>query len=55
MKTVGMPQCAPVLTRDRPYQSDSLPKYVVVSGSFLDCVELDDLRIKIIDLSAGSL
>jgi len=55
MNAVGLPQCVPVFTLNQPYQSDSLPKYLVVPGSLADCVELNDLRIKIIDLGAGSL
>jgi len=55
MNIFGLPTCVPVFTRDRPYQTDSLPKYLVLSESPIDYVELDDLRIKIIDLGGGLL
>jgi len=55
MNTFGLPKCVPVFTRDQPYQTDSLPKYLVLSESLIDYVEQDDLHIKIIDLGGGSL
>ena len=55
MMTLGLPQCVPVFTRDNLHQTDSLPKYLVLSGSLLECVEQEDLRIKIIDLGEGLL
>ena len=50
MKTLGLPECVPVLTRDYARLTDSLPKYLVHSGDLEGCVELGDLRIKLIDL-----
>ena len=55
MNTLGLPRCVPVFTRDLPYQTDSLPKYLVLSKSQVDCVKQDDLRTKIIDFGGGSL
>ena len=55
MMTLGLPQCVPVFTRDNLHKTDSLPKYLVLSGSLLECVEQEDMRIKIIDLGEGSL
>jgi len=55
MNILGLPACVPVFTRDRPYLTDSLPKYLVLSESPIDHVELGDLRIKIIDLGGGLL
>ena len=52
MDTFGLPIYVPVLTRDRPYQTDSLPKYLVLSESPIGCVKQDHLRIKTIDLGA---
>ena len=52
---IGLPNCVPVLTRDRVYQADSLPKYLVLPGSLERFVKQDDLRIKIIDLGGGLL
>jgi hypothetical protein len=53
--TLGVPQCVPVFTRDQLHQTDSLPKYLVLPGSLVECVKQDDLRVKIIDLGEGSL
>jgi len=55
MMTLGLPQCVPVFTRDNLHQTDSLPKYLVLSGSLLECVEQEGLHIKIIDLGEGLL
>ena len=55
MMTLGLPQCVPVITLDKLHQTDSLPKYLVLSGSLLECVKQEDMRIKIIDLGEGSL
>ena len=55
MNFFGLPKCVPVFIRDQPYQSDSLPKYLVLSGTLINRVEQDNLRIKIIDLGRGSL
>ena len=54
MMTLGVPQCVPVFPRDQQHHSDSLPKYLVIPGSLEDCVEQDDMRVKIIDLGGGS-
>ena len=53
--TLGVPDFVPVLTRDPLHQTDSLPKYLVLPGSLVECVKQDDLRIKLIDLGEGSL
>ena len=53
--TLGEPRCVPVLARDQLHQTDSLPKYLVSSGSPEDCVKQGDLRVKLIDLGGGSL
>ena len=53
--TLGLPQCVPVFTRDNLHQTDSLPKYLVLSGSLLECVEQEDLCTKITDLGEGLL
>jgi len=55
MMTLGLPQCVPVVTRDQLRHTDSLPKYLVLPGSLVECVKQDDIRIKIIDLGEGSL
>ena len=55
MVTLGLLRCVPVFTRDRVHQSDSLPTYLVIPGSLVECVGQDDTRIKIIDLGEGSL
>lgn len=54
MMTLGLPGCVPVITRDDLHQTDSLPKYLVISGSLLEYVKREDMRIKIIDLGEGS-
>ena len=54
MNILGLPNTAPVFTRDLPYQSDSLQKYLVLSEGLVECVAQDDLHIKIIDLGEGS-
>ena len=55
MTTLGVPQCVPVFTRDQRRHTESLPKYLVVPGCLADCVEQDNMRLKIIDLGEGSL
>ena len=56
MNIVGLPKCVPALARDQSYQTDSLPKCLVISrDDLVEYVRLDDLRIKIIDLGGGSL
>ena len=54
MDTIGLPNSAPVFTRDQSYQSDSLPKYLVFSESLVGLVDQDDLRVKMIDFGGGS-
>jgi len=54
MSIMGLPNSLPVFTQDLPYQSDSLPKYLVLAEGLVECVARDDLRIKIIDLGGGS-
>ena len=53
--TLGVQEFVPVLTRDPLHQTDSLPKYLVLPGSLIECVKQDDFRIKLIDLGEGSL
>jgi hypothetical protein len=55
MMTLGVPQCVPVFARDQRHHTDSLPKYLVIPGDLTDCVEQDDMHLKIIDLGEGSL
>lgn len=55
MMALGVPQCVPVITRDHKHQMDSHPKYLVIPGSLVEYVKLDDMRVKIIDLGEGSL
>ena len=55
MTALGVPQCVPVVTRDQLRQTDSHPKYLVIPGDLVKCVNQDDLRVKIIDLGEGSL
>lgn len=55
LMTIGVPNCAPVLTRDRVHQAVSFPKYLVIPGSLESFLKQDDLHIKIIDLGGGSL
>ena len=54
MDILGLPNAVPVFTRDRPHQSNSLPKYLVLSESLTERVKEDDLRVKIIDFGGGS-
>jgi hypothetical protein len=51
---LGVPQCVPVITRDKAHQTDSLPKYLVIPGILVDCVKPGDTRVKILDLGEGS-
>jgi len=50
MITLGVPQCVAVVTRDPRHHTDSLPKYLVIPGDLADCVEQDDIHVKIVDL-----
>ena len=52
---LGVPRCVPVVARDQLHQADSHPKYLVIPGNLVECVNQDDLRVKIIDLGEGSL
>jgi len=52
--TLGLPECTPVFARDQLHQTESLPKYAVLSGDLMGFVKQDDLRVKIIDLGGGS-
>jgi hypothetical protein len=58
MKTLGVPECSPLIILDKLDQADSLPKYLVSPGSLLERVKRglkrEDMRIKIIDFGAGS-
>ena len=53
--TLGPQECVPVITRDHRRQTDSIPKYLVLPGSLVECAKQDDLSIKIIDLGEGLL
>ena len=53
MISLGVPQCVPVFARDQQRHTDSLPKYLVIPGDLVECVEQDDMRVKIIDLGEG--
>ena len=55
MNIFGLPESVLVFTRDRFYQSDSLPKYLILPVSLVKCIKEDDLRIRIIDFGGGSL
>lgn len=54
LRTLGFPECVPVFTLDQSNQTESLPKYLVISGSLVGCVKRDNLRVKIIDFGEGS-
>ena len=54
LSILGTPRCVPVLTRDQSHQSELFPKYLVVPASLEERVNLDDLRVKIIDFGDGS-
>ena len=53
MTTLGVPTCIPVFARDQQHHTDSLPKYLVIPGSLADCVEQDDMHLKIVDFGEG--
>jgi serine/threonine-protein kinase SRPK3 len=55
MLTLGVPKCVPVITQCQSQHTDSLPKYLVDSGSLIGRVKQDDMHLKIIDLGEGSL
>jgi len=48
---LGVPHCIPVIPRNHEHQTDSLPKYLVMPGTFVDHLvdALEPLQIKIID------
>jgi hypothetical protein len=51
---LGMPpRCNPAVPRDRQNHTSSLPKYLVIHASLVDCVERGDVCVKVIDLGEG--
>ena len=53
MVTLRVLQCVPVFARDQQRHMGSLPKYLVIPGDLAECVERDNMRVKIIDPGEG--
>ena len=53
MMALDVPQCVPVFTRDQRHYSNSLPRYLVIPGNLVECVDRENVHIKILDLGEG--
>jgi hypothetical protein len=53
MMALDVPQCIPVFTRDQRHHSNSLPRYLVIPGNLVECVDRENMHIRILDLGEG--